>query len=592
MLRSPLGLLALLALVPLVVLYLIQPDPERLPLPTLRFLTEREGTDSANPLFERLRRNALLILQALALVLFALVLAAPAVMVPEGQVVDETVVVLDASASMGVESGGTTRFERAKSAALDDVSATTSVVVAGAAPRVLVRRGTRTEARRALEGVERTDTPGDLRSAVAQASVLAGENARIVVLSDFADDSGWRDEVRAARAGDRTVALSQFGGGRNRAGIVDRSFSGRTVTFTIRSYAAEPITRTVELGGTRRRVELGPGDIELVTLPVPAGGGRARLGPGDDFATDDVAYIVAPADPTVETLLLTNGGDRYLRTALEVIEAVDLTVMEPPGTIQSEYDVVVYGDVRSDRLLRSNVAAGRDTLERGGGVVVRAQRTPPEYGDLLLVEPSGTGVNPTIGRVADDDRTADISFPPPSEYVRGDLRTGEALVSTSDGTPLVAVGRVGNGRVLYYGYLADASPFRFNFQYPVFWKRAVFSLAGREPLADINRETGTRLAVGNNTTVSTPTGTATGPVVTLDRTGVYADGSRRIGVSLFDAGESNVTAPSLDGGTGEGGGGIAREERLAPRPLDGPVALVALLVVVTEVAYLRRRGDL
>jgi hypothetical protein len=34
------------------------------------------------------------------------------------------------------------------------------------------------------------------------------------------------------------------------------------------------------------------------------------------------------------------------------------------------------------------------------------------------------------------------------------------------------------------------------------------------------------------------------------------------------------------------------EERTSPLPLDAPVALVALAVIVGEVAFLRRRGDL
>jgi hypothetical protein len=591
---SPLGLAALAALVPLALLYLIRPDPERVELPTLDFLVEDEGRDSTNPLVERLRRNLLLLLQALVIVALALALATPYVTVPEREAVDRTVVVVDTSASMATETGDGTRFEAAVAAARGATTGTTSVVVAGPDSRVVLRDGTRRAAEDALSRLSVADAAGDLRGAMVQASTLAGENARIVVLSDFAGDGAWRDEVTAARARGASVVLRQFdGGGADNVGIVDRSFSGSEVTLTVRNFGDRPATRTLALGGARREVRLGSGDLTTVTLPVPAGGGEARLTPGDSFPTDDVAYVGAPSDAAVDVLLLTNDRNRYLFAALDVIDAVDLSVANPPTTVREEYDVIVYGDVESDRLLRGTVQAGRETVERGGGVAVTATDDLPAetYGDLLLLSPGSVGTNPTIGAVADDDLTRDIGFPPPSEYVTGSLRSGRALVRTSGGAPLLAVDGRGSGRVLYYGYIEESSPFRFNYQYPVFWKRAVFYLAGRDPLPALNRATGERLTFDNETTVTTPEGEVTGRTVGLLDAGFYRVGDRRVGASLYSAAESDVTADPVDAGGGAGtGGGV--EERRVPRPLDGAIALVALALLGAELCYLRRRGDL
>ena len=107
---SPLGLAAALAALPVIVLYLIRPEPRRLRLPTVRFLIDAEGTSSSRPLFQRLQRNLVLLLQLLAILLFATALAAPYVPAAQSETVEETVVVVDATASMTVESGGTTRF--------------------------------------------------------------------------------------------------------------------------------------------------------------------------------------------------------------------------------------------------------------------------------------------------------------------------------------------------------------------------------------------------------------------------------------------------------------------------------------------------
>jgi hypothetical protein len=592
-LLAPLGLLALLAVVPIVVLYLIRPDPRRVDLPTLRFLVEDRGSDATNPLMERLRRNVLLVLQILVVVLLALSLATPYVTVPREETVEETVIVLDASASMTTDSGDGTRFARALADARSATTATTSVVVAADTPRVVVRGGTRSEAERALDRLGPTETPGDLRAAVAQASVVAGPDARIVVLSDFADDSAWQSEVAAARASGLVVDLRRFAGGTNAAGIVGRSFSGTNVTLQVQSYADEPVTRTVALGDASAEVRLEPGDVADVTLPVPDGGGRARIAPGDDFAADDTAPVVAPDDQVVDVLLLTNDRNRYLATALDVIDVVNLEVVTPPTAVSGTYDVVVYSNVRRDRLLTSNVNVGRDTVESGGGVVIQAQQEMPDYGDLLLVEPQGIGSSPAVTGVENDPLVAGVGFPPPSEYVAGDLRSGRALVTMTNGTPLVAVEERGPGRILYYGYLEEASPFRFDVQYPVFWKRAALYLAGRRPLAESNRQTGARLTFANETTVRTPDGERSVRRLPLDRVGVYDTPQGRYGVALYSPSESNVTAPSLSGGAGGPlGDRVVTEERPVPRPLDRPVAVAALLLVVLELLWLRRRGDL
>ncbi|WP_248896528.1 DUF7408 domain-containing protein [Haloplanus halobius] len=592
---TPLGLLALLAVVPVVYLYLVQPDPRRVELPTLRLLFEDDQRDASNPFLERLRRSLLLLLQLLVIVALALALAGPYVSVSESQTVEETVIVLDGSASMGVETDdGGTRFDAARAAAREATTGTNAVVFAGADTRIALRSGGTTAASTALDGLSLTDAPTDLADAVSQAAAIAGENARIVVLSDFAD-SAWTDAVRSARARGLQVDLRQFaGGGAANVGIVDRSFAGANVTLTVQNFGSESVTRSVTLGGRSRSLALGSGDVSRVTLPVPAGGGEARLTPGDSFPTDDVAYVAAPADPAVDVLLLTNDRNRHLVTALSVIDEVRLTIDQPPTTVDDGYDVILYSNLEAERLLQGNVEAGRDVVANGGGVGVLAQENPPDtYGDLLLVSPTGVGTTPSIGQVTADELTRGIDFPPPDAYLEGSLRDGTALVRTADGTPLVATATRGPGRLLYYGSVVDQDPFRFNYQYPVFWKRAVFHLAGRESLSALNRETGSRLQVANATTVETPDGdTVSTQRIPLDRAGFYVVGDRRIGVSLYSDAESAVDATPLTDRTDDTGVPVREEERQVPRPLTWVVALVGLLAAVVEVAYLRRRGDL
>lgn len=591
---SPLALGGLVAIIPIVLLYLVQPDPRRVELPTIRFLFDESQRDAANPLFERLKRNLLLLIQILVVVGLVVALAGPYVSVTRSQTVEETVLVVDASASMATEREGATRFESALGAARASTSGTNSVVVAGSEPRIVVRDGGATEVESALDDLAVTDAPGDLNGAITQASSLAGENARIVIFSDFAGDTGWADAVRAARARGLQVDLRQLtGGGAANVGIVDRTFTGHNVTLSVKHFGDAPTTRTIRLGDQTRSIDLAPGGVERVTLTVPAGGGEATLSPGDSFPVDDRAFLAAPTDPTVDVLLVTNDPDRYLRTALSVIDEVRLTVGEPPTTVEGQPDVIVYSDTNPDRLLDGTVAAGRETIERGGGVAVLAQPDPPaSYGNLMLVDPNGVGSNPSIGRVATHELTRDIDFPPPESYLRGSLRGGSPLVETTDETPLLAADVRGPGRLLYYGYVPDGDTFRYYFQYPVFWKRAIYHLADRQALPSLNREAGARLQFGNQTRVETPDGSVTARTIRFDRTGYYTVGDRRLGVSLFSEPESAVATTPLAQRSDESAALARQEESRVPSPLTWAAALVALALVLGEVGYLRRRGDL
>jgi len=593
-LLTPLGLLALAALVPVIVLYLVQPDPRIVPLPTLVFLLEEDERDASHPLLERLRRSLLLLLQLLVLVLLATALATPYVAVSEETTVEETVLVVDASASMATETGGATRFDRALAAAREDATGTTSVVLAASDSRIVLRQGSATDAENSLSELGVTHTEGSLRTAISQAASIAGEDAQIRVYSDFADDTAWPDAVQSARARDVRVDLRQFAaGGSDNVGVVSRSFSGRNVTLTVRNFGADEVDRTVTFGDQRRSLTLAPEDVATVTFVVPAGGGEVRLTPRDSFPADDVAYVAAPPDAAVDVLVLTNDRNRYLVTALSVVDTVDLTVQEPPTPVQDDYDVIVYSNVRAERLIGGNVEAGRETIENGGGVAVQAEASmPARYGDLSLLDPTGTAANPSLASPATSDLTRGIDFPPPEEYRTGDLREGRALLETRDGTPILATAQRSAGRLLYYGYMEDRSTFKFNFQYPVFWKRAVHYLAGRDPLPELNRETGGRLEFRNETTVQTPAGPVAGTAVPLDRTGFYVVGDRRLGVSLYSERESQVDAESLDARRDAGEVPSRTEDRRVPRPLTGLVVLAALAVVLVEVAYLRKRGDL
>lgn len=589
---TPAGLLALAAVVPLLLLYLLRPDPRRMTVPTFEFLSEASGASGQSSALKRLRRSLLLLLQLLVVVLLALALASPYLTVPEAAGSGGSVVVVDATASMATETGDGTRFEAAVAAAREAVTESTTVVVAGASTRTVVRGGDPRAARAALDDLSVTDAPGDLRDAVARASEAAGAEDTIRVFSDFADDSNWRGAVTAAEVRGQSVELRQVaGGGAGNVGIVDLAFAATEVRVTVANTGRTAATRTIRFGGETTRVRLQPGDVVTRAFPRPTAEGTVTLSPADAFPTDDRAVVVVPPDPTVDALVLTGSEDRFLATALDVLPEVEVTVKRPPASVSREYDLVVFGDVDPTRVLNGTIETARETVAGGGGVVIRAgpRVGAVGYGDLLPVEP-GQVRNTSGIRTTGGSLTAGIDFPVPDRHVTARTTRGTAQVTAEDGSPLIATAAAGEGRVLYYGYLPNASTFPFNYRYPVFWRRAVNDLVGRSLLSELNRETGAT-ARFDAERVRGPGGEYGGPTVLFADAGVYeGEGGRRVGANLLDPAESNVTAPAV----ATDPVATADERTASTRPLDlTPLAaLLALLVAVVEIGLLRYRGDL
>lgn len=593
----PLGLAALVALLPVIVLYLLKPDPETVSFPAVEFLLGNRQESRRHPAFRRLQRNILLLVQLLAIAVVAVSLAAPYVPVSETRTVSETVVVVDATASMATEADETSRFDRAVSAAKDATTAETSVVVARDETAVVTQRAPPTEAKASLDSLERTGASGTLRDAISRASAVAGDDARIVVASDFAGDD-WRTAVASARARGYTVELRQFAsGGSANVGIVDSSFSNGTVSAQIQNFGDEETTRKVSLGETSESLTLGPNEVATATLPVPAGGGHLELSPGDSFPVDDRLPVAAPEKPTMDVLVVTNDENRPLTTALSVIRGTSVTVKQPPASVSKSYDLVVFSEVEPGRLLDGTRQVARETVASGGGVVIQAQSnlSAVDYGTLLPVAPNGTATDPKVNQPTATPITEEVTFPAPESYVRADLRAGNALLRTANGTPLLATAPLDRGNVFYYGYLAEESSFEHNYRYPVFWKRVVYELTGRRSLSAMNHRTGTTLSLGENTTVQTPGGSRQTSTLAFQSVGFYEVGDRRYGASLLSAEESNVTAPSIETGGGEDGASAAgtdTETTTVPQKLTPIVAGLAVLLVLLELAYLRYRGDL
>ncbi len=590
--QTPLGLAALAALLPLAWLYFVRSEPRRYTLPTIEFLADDEETDATSDrLWERFRIHLLFLLQAAIIIAIAFALAGPQIALPGIAADEQTAVVLDTSASMQTLSGEDTRYQQALTTAQSETGTAATLVTTAPTPQVRTDRADGGTVDAAAADVSATDAPGNLRRAIALAADSSPRDTpgQIVVISDFADASDWQGAVASARAAGHTVRLVPItDGGTDNVGIVDLSVSGTEVTATLANTGTTEQTRTVTVGDQRQPVTLGPNDITDVTFAIPAGGGQVRFADTDSFPVDDTAVVPAPEDRTVDVLLVSNDPSPAFVSALSASQLITHDVAAPPVSDASGYDVVVFGDVAPDRLLRGTVDTARETATAGGGVIVRAHTDlgNTEYGNLSLVAPGSIGRDADVQASGTHELTENIDLVPADAYIRGDLARGTRIAEAGDGSPIVATADQGAGRILYYGYLDDRSSFRYTYQYPVFWQQAILYTASRDQISDRLYATTDTLQFATDTTVETPTGSVTTRQLSLDQAGVYTTPDGAIGANLLSQTESAVAVDSIDTASIAGSGGRT------PTSLTPWLGALGAVLAIAEVGVLRYRDEL
>lgn len=357
--------IALVVLAPLgaiiVLLYLLKLRRQEVEVPSV-FLWRRAIEDvQANAPFQRLRMSLLLLLQLIALAALVFGLAGPYVMARRlpGRT---SVIVLDASASMGATDVEGSRMGQARERAREIVGAMAgrdeaALIVCGARPAVTVPMTA--NRRRLLAGIDAargTDCATNLREGLLLGAGLASrrEDARVYLISD-----GAVDELPQPPAG---VSVEFIGVGERSENVAIVAFEvarragseGSELFIRLHNYA--DTSRQVELAVYHedavldaRRVEV-PGGQDRVEAweiaGVHEGLLRAEIEAADDLAADDVAFARAAPGGT-GSVLLVGPGNLFLEQALLIQPGMRLfraeTLTAPQAQeAYAQYDVVVF----------------------------------------------------------------------------------------------------------------------------------------------------------------------------------------------------------------------------------------------------------
>lgn len=610
------GLLWFLALIPVIILlYLLKLRRTRVVISSTLLWFRSLHDLTANAPFQKLRKNLLLLLQIIAVLLIAFALARPFLRT-EGSAGRTLCLLIDHSTSMQTVENGGTRLEQAKDRALDLIgemggSDRMMVVVFARSAQVLCElTDDRGRLRLAVNSIEPTDAATHLDDAllVAQSLTLAREDIDAVILSD-----GKVSGLEELTARDYRVTFSRIGQQRNNAGIV--GFSERALpdrddvrqTFVlVHNEAEEPLDSTVTLrlnGETLgvQTVQADPGEDGEVLFehgPLGAGSLYAQLDVSDALEADNDAWLALRPASKVKVLIVgiaESPAAYFLQRVFAHEPQVELTRTAPSDySGQEEADLVVF-----DGIVPQGVP-----LTAESAVYIGAP--PPDSG----ISATGEIENPPI--VAVYERHPLMRFLNPENVNiararRVSLPDGTREIVSTEGAPLVVDASRDGKRIVYLAFdIADSDwPLRLSF--PLFFQNLVH-WAPRATLGGATMTAvGEPIAIpphpeGGEATVTRPDG-STGTVrlnpdgatfygATYDA-GVYrvdSTGKQLVfAVSLADRVESSIApAASLTLGRAD----IAAEEGAVRqvREFWWWLALAALSVLVCEWWIYSRRA--
>lgn len=610
-----------LALVPVIILlYILKLRRTEIVIPST-FLWMKSLQDlTANAPFQRLRKNLLMFLQILALILLVIALARPFVQAVsrEGS---NLCVIIDRSASMQTLEGGTTRLEQAKAAALDIVdtmkgSDRMMVVSVDEKANVLCELTVdKYRLRRAIRGIEAVDTGTKIRDVMLIARSLAPDNPDIpsvvsnlelVLMSD-----GKIADIDDLGAQAITVRYLQFGQARDNVGIVafserkETEAQGERQTFVlVHNENLEPVTTTLTLYFNDSPIAVeevavdAESDQEVVFAHPDLGEGllRVELDRADTLQVDNQAWLALRPESQLKVLMVTDSTSTtayVLKLALALEPRVALSAVTPASYVPSnDYDLTFFDTFAPEEL--------------PGGTVVFINALP----NIPGLTAGDTIEHPPV--LAHDAEHPVMRFLNPAniavtEAMQVTLPDGARTLISTRGGPLVAdISRGGQNLLLITFDLGNSNwPLRLSF--PLFIQN-VLAWVPRSALAtDMSQPAGTPIPLFtsgdvNTATVTPPSGAPVSitldparPVYFGDTTTAgpyrvaYGDYEEIFAVNLLDRTESAIApAESLTLGRGEV---VAERGQLKQTQELWPwFALAALAVLAVEWWVYSRRA--
>ncbi len=595
----PVGLYALLGLVPLILIYLTRPKPKKKKIPSIMFLMKEHGSIQRKSFFQRFTRDPIALLHFLLIILLACAIAQPYLTVKETEVSDNSIIVIDASASMNTKENSGTRFEQAISKAKDSLSARNTVILAKNSPELVAEDMTSFEALRFLN----TLTPSATESAIYDAVIFGGDvaaqkqNPKVVVISDFIETISDNDLQTAKSVLESRGIATEFisvGSKKGNAGIIDMDFTEDKLKVWVRNYFDSEKSFSLVLGDEKKNFKLKPKEIEVFEFNIPKTNSIIKLTPNDEFMLDNNVYVAVPSSRQIRVLIISNNLNKYLYTALSILPNFNVDVTTPPDfPSRYDYDIVVYDFFIPKLMLPSAYDAPLKNVEAGKAIIyIPYEETKNTKIATYLPVQLGSFSNRTLIKVENENEiTRDIEFGDTKKYFKAESKEESTVLATAafDNSPIIAYTQLGKGYVFYYGIIDDYSDFKFNLYYPIFWKRATEKMLDIKEIKDLNLNSGKILNFEEKTTIKTPKSSIEDTSIYLDEAGYYTINSITYSSNLLNDKESDIAAKSLE--YKKASTEKVETERKVPKDITNTVIFIILGLLLLELFLVKFRGD-
>jgi len=618
--QRPLGLWALIAVAVFIFLYLRRPKPQEKIIPSLMFVLQDNKKSRQYSFFQKLMTNLLFLLQLLSILGLSAVAAAPFVKLKYDVTLENTVIILDVSASMQAKEKGVSRFDKALDQAKKVLSGRNSIIMAENVPLIVLENENSKIALDVLSKIKPRATTTNLGDALLLAKDILGDKpGRIVVISDFLATEGPDIEVVRATLSseDKIVDFVDVSNNAKNTGITRLEVTKYNTKVYVKNFNSEAKQVTIKIVKdskeiTQTKVTIAPNSIENFVFDTPAGISKVELEPKDDLEADDTAYIATPPKIKNSVLLITNEKSSNLELALGAAKDVELNIVNPPVlTINTKKEriepykhdvIIVYGINNVNK--RDGIVPGtfediEDYVKKGGNAIIAAQDDSKEINtrDLLAVELKNK-INKatkicveTINQITKQFEK-ERCFTTTASYFGAETKKGAiTFASADDKTPLIVYGEKEKGKVAYYGILDATSDFKTLPSYPIFWNSLINFMIGTEDIKDFNQKTG-KIVTINEQKVKTPSSSLTTSKLLMDEVGIYEFDSKKFAVNLLDEKESDVNLLSKIENKEEREKLLERESKEHDFNLEPTILMFVFLFMLTEFFYIKRRGDL
>jgi hypothetical protein len=545
---NPLGLLGLLALIPLAIFYLVKPKPEQKVMPSMRFFHEEDGSSQLRSALRTILRNLTLLLQILIVLGFAAALAQPFTTVLEQP--ENSVIILDRSASMQND------FNEAKKFVKSRLGEKNTLIVADSDVEVKAEKAPPARIKEILKRVEPADTETDVASAI---DTARGYRGRLVIASNLDQTSDSRDISQLLTSqSTRPVDVLETSE-TNKWGITGLEIGDNSTEVEITSFMEGKSTLEVKKDREVREISLQADETIRISFQNQKGRNRINL-PEDGLEVDNTAYYVIPETKGRKIRYL-GPENRYFSKAIDLASGLAVS-----GDSADDTDIYILGG-ETEKGELENIAS--EVEEGASAVVLKDSRGLRDvFGFDTSYEAKNFSVRLNYPQRIDVGRT---------EVLDRGLESGTSL---SKPDHAVKIHDYGEGKILAYNL--DESEFRYSFLYPVFWKSALMRVSDVPTSEELNLETGETLTAG---TLETPSGQSYSDEAEVNETGFYSSGETVYASNLLSEDESSQDGENYD----------TPNQRKLQKSSQSVQSLAVMLLVVlisTELTYLWYRGDI